>query len=169
MEGCRRRDRRAQKALYEMMAPMAMGVCMRYARSREDAQDVMQDGFVRVFERIGQLRDASSLGAWVNRVMVNESMRHSRHRWYQHHQLVENIEEVESLRMAEETYDMESIVLALQHLTASQRAVFNLIEVDGYSFKEASEMMHCTESNLRALLSRAKMNMREELSAENEK
>ena len=56
LSGCRKNNRQAQKALYDSFAPMAMGVCMRYAHSRAEAEDWLQDGFVRVFEKIGQVR-----------------------------------------------------------------------------------------------------------------
>ena len=55
VEGCRRRDAKAQRALYDAMAPMAMGVCMRYARDREQAMDILQDGFIKVYENISKL------------------------------------------------------------------------------------------------------------------
>lgn len=165
VEGCRKRNRKAQKELYETFAPMAMGVCLRYTRCREDACDVMQDGFVRVFERIGQVRDASSLGAWIGRVMVNMCLKHYRRHWRERHLPVDGVDVVVQPDV-DRHFEAEAIVAALQQLAPSQRAVFNLVEVDGYSIEEAASMLKCTESNVRALLSRAKVRLREELERE---
>ena len=93
VEECRRRDRRAMRRLYETTAPMAMGVCMRYCRNREEAQDVMQDGYVKVFERIGRLREPEKLMAWVYQLMVNECLNHLRDRME-----TVSLDEVKSLR-----------------------------------------------------------------------
>lgn len=162
VEGCRKRNRKVQKELYDTFAPMAMGVCMRYTRCREDACDVMQDGFVRVFERIGQVRDAASLGAWIYRVMVNESLKHYRRNRQELQLLLEDQDAVTAPEV-DDRFTAEAIVNALQRIAPSQRAAFNLVEVDGYSYDEAATMMKCTESNVRALLCRAKLRLREEL------
>ena len=80
VEDCRRRDREAMRRLYEATAPMALGVCMRYCGDRETAQDLMQDGYVRIFEGIGRLREPERLMAWVYQVMVNVCLTHCKWR-----------------------------------------------------------------------------------------
>ena len=160
IEGCRRHDRRAQRALYEVFAPMAMGVCMRYASDRDAAQDLLQDGFVRVFESIGQVRDPERLGAWVYRLMVNECLKHLRRRT----EMEVTLEEPqEGIQLPLDPFGMEEIVLALQQLPAAQRMAFNLVEVEGYTYAAAAETMKSSEVNVRALLSRAKGRLREML------
>ncbi len=156
--GCRRHDRRAQQALYDSLAPMAMGVCMRYMQSRAEAQDVMQDGFIKVFEKIGRLRDPESLPAWVRKVMVNECL--MRLREVEHHLLADDVQ-VEGVTLPLDPFATEEVVLALQRLAPAQRLAFNLVEVEGYTFEETADRMHSSEVNVRALLSRAKCRLRE--------
>ena len=160
VERCRKNDRRAQRDLYEAFAPMAMGVCMRYVKNREEAQDVMQEGWVRVFERIGQLKDPQQVGGWIYRVMVNVSLRH-----YQRLKARLDVvgEEMEMTTLDTDPFGMEEVVQAMQRLAPQQRVVFNLVEVEGYSYPEVAERLGCSEVNVRALLSRAKAGLREQL------
>ena len=146
VEGCRRRDRVAQRQLYDAMAPMAMGVCMRYVRNREEAQDLMQEGFVHVFEHLSQLREVEKLPAWVRKVMGVADR-------------------------AEQPLDPfadEEVVLALQQIAPQQQVVFNLVAVEEYSYDEAAKLLHCSEVNVRALYSRARHQLRELLTSNND-
>ena len=163
IEGCRRHDRKAQQALYEAMAPMAMGVCMRYANDRDEAQDLLQDGFVRVFERIGQMRDPERLAAWVYQLMLNVSLRHYHRKMRRKSIEMEAMEQEVTLPL--DPFANEEIVAALQRIAPAQRMAFNLVTVEGYSYADAAEKMNCSEVNVRALCSRAKMELRNLLKA----
>lgn len=160
VEGCRRHQRQAQRELYERLAPMAMGVCMRYVRNREEARDLVQDGFIRVFEHIGQLKDAEKTAAWVRSVMVNECLRHFRR---QRLPMAETEGGVDAAVWPADPFGSEEIVLALQRIAPQQQVVFNLVAVEEYSYKEAAQKLHCTEVNVRALYSRACAALRAEL------
>lgn len=161
LEGCRRHERRAQRALYDAFAPMAMGVCMRYATDRDDAQDLLQDGMVRVFEKIGQVRAPEGLGAWIYRLMVNECLQHlRRHPPTERGDWAGGDGVAMAVQLPDDPFAMEEIVLALQKLPPAQRLAFNLVEVEGYPFGESARMMKCSEANVRALLSRAKATLR---------
>ena len=157
LDGCRRNDRRAQKALYVEFAPMAMGVCMRYASDRDAAQDLMQDGFIRVFEHIGTVQQPQSLGAWIHRTMVNVCLRDFRRRKLQ---LTDITAAEDNTTLPLDPFAGQEIVLALQQLPPAQRTAFNLIEVEGYSYSEAAEQLRCSEVNLRSLVCRAKTELR---------
>lgn len=163
VEGCKRHERKAQKALYDMFAPMAMGICMRYVHSREAAQEVLQDGFVLVFDKIGRLREAEKVGAWIRRVMVNESLKYCNR--YERPLYTEEMagggEQVAG--SAFDPFGTEEVVAALQRLAPAQRVVFNLMEVEGYTYAEVAKELRCSEVNVRALLSRAKRSLREQL------
>lgn len=163
IEGCRRHDRRAQRELYDALAPMAMGVCMRFMRDRDEAQDVMQDGFVRVFENLGQLRDPQQAGAWAYRVMVNECLKYFRRR---ERPVYTDDVQVDVVQLPLDPFGTEEVVAALQQLAPAQRTAFNLVEVEGYSYEEVAKEMKCTEVNVRALLCRAKSRLKEILRKE---
>ena len=158
LEGCRRHDRKAQRALYDTFAPMAMGVCMRYTTDRDAAQDLLQDGFVRVFENIGRVKDAERLGGWIYRLMVNECLQH-----YRRQRLTVDTVTVEAdgVQPPLDPFATEEVVMALQQLPPAQRTAFNLLEVEGYTIEECAAQLRCSEVNLRALLSRAKARLRE--------
>ena len=77
-EGCRKRKPKAQKALYDTLAPRMLGVCLRYLRDREEAEHVMIGGFVKVFEKIEQYKGDGSFEGWIRRIMVNEALMYLR-------------------------------------------------------------------------------------------
>ena len=164
VEGCRHRDRRAQRALYDAFASMAMGVCMRFVPDREEARDLMQDGFIRVFERIGQVKDPQQVGGWIYKVMINVCIKHYRRQMRQV-SLVLTDEMVESgewkVGSGERCVGNEEVVEALHLLSPQRRVVFNLIAVEEYDYNEAAKELHCSEVNVRALYSRAKKELRE--------
>ncbi|MBP5342071.1 MAG: sigma-70 family RNA polymerase sigma factor [Bacteroidales bacterium] len=158
LEGCRRRNRQAQKALYDTFAPMAMGLCMRYARNRAEAEDWLQDGFVRVFEKIGQVRAPEQLGAWIYSVVMHVCIKQWRK---QRLPMAGDGEEPELAEFPTDPFANEEVVLALQQIAPQQRVVFNLMAVEEYSYQEAAHELKCSEANVRALYSRAKSRLRE--------
>lgn len=161
VEGCRRHDGAAQRALYDATAPMAMGVCMRYAASREEAQDMLQDGYVKVFERVGQLKDSKRLMSWVYSVMVNNAIQTCRHNRFE--RLASDMEPL-TKPLDLEPYLMQDIVAAMQQLSPRERLVFNLFTVEGYSVDEVAKRTRTTNVAVRVMLSRAREKMREALS-----
>ena len=169
VEGCRHHDRKAQRALYDAFAPMAMGVCMRYMHDREEARDLMQEGFIRVFERIGQVKEAAQLGGWIYRVMVNVCIKHYRRQmrrvkivlseqWSAVSDATQAVTQLNAEHSAQNT--SEAVVEALQKLAPQQRVVFNLIAVEEYDYAEAAKKLRCSEVNIRVLYSRAKKELR---------
>ncbi len=160
VDGCRRRNAKAQRALYDELAPMAAGICRRYSADRDEAKDMLQDGFVKVYERIGSLRDPQKLRSWVYNIMVNTCIQH--YRKARHTVLMEMDNEAKE-ETEELQYGMEDIVRALATLSAVQRIAFNLCCAEEYSYKDAAEQMGCSEGAVRVALSRARMNLRQYL------
>ena len=156
VEGCRRHDPKAQRALYDAVAEVSMGICMRYAEGRDNAQDMLQDGFVKVFERIGGLKDPDKLAAWVYGVMVHTCIDHQRTR----RQWQPISEECEPAELDTDPFAAEEIVAALQQLTPMPRTVFNLCEVEGYTLDEVAKRLKTSNLAVRVALSRAKEQLR---------
>ncbi|MBR1550183.1 MAG: sigma-70 family RNA polymerase sigma factor [Bacteroidales bacterium] len=152
VKDCRRRDREAMRRLYETTAPMALGVCMRYCHNRETAQDLMQEGYIKVFEHIGRLREPEKLMAWVRQLMVNECLNHLR----SHKETVslEELDEEPAVPPAD-PFTVEEVVRALQGLPERQRMVFNLLEVEGVAPKKVARRLKTNEQNVKVLFSRA--------------
>lgn len=158
VEGCRRRDAKAQRALYDATAPMAMGVCMRYAASRAEAQDMMQDGYVKVFEKIGTLHEPESVVSWIYTVMVNTCVQHCRKQ--RRETVVDDMEPLAG------SFDFDpcakqDLVAAMQQLTPRQRTVFNLFTIEGYSLNEVAERLKCSNVSVRVMLNRSRNIMKE--------
>ena len=148
-------DQLAFKQIYDQFAPQMMGVCMRYTSNREDAQEVLSEGFVRVYEYLHTLKNADTLPAWIYNIMVNTALNFLR----KHSVRMERIDDINEGLMPSidyDQYDVEYLLKAIQSLPDRYRIIFNLHEVEGYSFTEISERLKLTESNVRTLLCRAR-------------
>lgn len=147
-KGCLEGKREYQLALYKKFAPTMMSVCLRYTDSRNDAEDVMQEGFIKVFERIAQWQNTGALGGWIRTVMVNTALSHHRAhaKWNQttdvddQHQL--QAEEVSALGQMQ----AEELMKLIASMPIGYRTVFNLFAVEGFGHKEIAEMLGVTEN-----------------------
>lgn len=160
VEGCRYHNAQAQRALYDELAPMAMGICFRYSASRDEANDMLQDGFVKVYEKIGSLRDPQKLRSWVYNIMVNTCIQHYRR---SRNTVLKEMDEMVDEGWEEERYTMDDIVESMQTLSVAQRMAFNLCCVEEMPFGEAAKKMKCSEVNVRVLLYKARKRMRDYL------
>lgn len=160
VDGCRHRDAKAQRALYDELAPMAMGVCLRYCADRDEAQDLLQDGMVRIFEKIDTLQEPKKLRSWAYSIMVNRCVQHLRRS--RRERLTDELDSV-----AEESdlspFSMRDIVEALHQIDARQRLVFNLCAIEERSSDEVAALLGISAGNVRIMLHRARAVMREYL------
>lgn len=165
VEGCKHRKSDAQRALYEELSPMVFGVCLRYADSRDDAKDMMQDAFVKVYERIGSLKDPSRLRVWTYNIAINTCIDAFRRR-----RMMPAAIDIGSLADEEEeplAYTMDEMVAALQQITSRQRMVFNMCCIEEMPADKVAERLGCTASNVRAVLCDARRNIRNILETKN--
>ena len=158
IQDCRRRNRKAMRRLYDLTAPMAMGVCMRYSHNRDTAQDLMQEGYIKVYEGLGTLNEPEKVMAWVYQVMVNECINYCKR-----NTSLEYLEDVgvEPVTFQADPFGIEEVVHNLQQLPPRQRAVFNMLEVEGLTVEEVAEQMKTPVTNVRTLMARARAKMRE--------
>jgi RNA polymerase sigma-70 factor (ECF subfamily) len=159
---CRHGDERACKRLYDEYAAPMLGVCLRYAGNRAVAQDMLSEGFIKVFTNLDKLRDVNTLGAWIRRVMVNTALNYLRDN--KEFPSVDDLNELElPCDIAYDRYDTEQLLKAIQQLPDNYRAVFNLYEVEGYSHDEIAKRLGLQNSNVRLILSRAKRTLQKTL------
>ena len=154
---CARGNVSAQEKLYRMFAPKMFGVCLRYAKDRSEAEDSLQDGFVKVFTNIKKFRHEGSFEGWIRRIMINVCL--GRYRKQQMMHPVEDITIYDSNGAAEDTLDKltsEEIMLLIRQLPPRYRMVFNLYVFDGMSHKEISQEMNITEGTSKSNLARAR-------------
>ena len=159
IEGCRQKNRKAQKRLYELHAPVMFGVCMRYVKNRQDAEDVMIEGFFKVMTNIHQFKGAGSFQGWIRRIMVNESLMFLR-KQHNFRMTVEvsNIE-IKSQVTIEDELSAQDIINLLEKLPTGYRTVFNLYVLEGYKHREIAEMLEISINTSKSQLILAKKRM----------
>ena len=164
IEGCRRNNRTAQKALFDRMAPKMLSVCRRYVRDRMEAEDVLVVSFTKVFERIGQFKGDGSFEGWVRRIVVNESLTFLRKNKSMYLETdLETVERESGSALTETGLEAEDLMRLIQELPAGYRMVFNLYAIDGFSHKEIAEQIGITESTSKSQLSRARTHLQARL------
>jgi len=155
--GCKANSQSAQRKLFEIFSRKAMGICSKYAASEYEAEEMMMDGFLKIYRNIGQYNDQYDFGGWFHRIMVNASIDYFR----KHHSRLEFVEikEAETSAFDDSKIDLlsvDEILEFVRKLSPVYRAVFSLHVIDGYNFKEIGEMLHIAESAVRSNLSKAK-------------
>jgi RNA polymerase sigma-70 factor (ECF subfamily) len=157
INGCLNKDRRIQEELYQRYAARMYAVCLRYCKNPEDAQDVLQDGFVKVFRGIQNYRGDGSFDGWLRRVIVNTAIEHYR-RSAKNIAVVDpqDVEIEDPSWHALQNLDEKDIIAMLQHLSEGYRLVFNMHVIEGYSHREIAEILGTTEGTSKSQLARAK-------------
>ena len=168
--GCAKGDRRSQQVIYEKFYTKMMGVCLRYASNKQEAQDLVHDGFLKVFEKISKYNYSGSFEGWIRRIMINTSIdyyRKNKNVFTKDNQDFANIEGEEPEQDVLSQLRTEDIMKAVQSLSPGYRAVFNLYVVEGYSHKEVSDELGISVGTSKSNLAKAKKNLRRLFTKEN--
>ncbi|MGL6266893.1 MAG: RNA polymerase sigma factor [Chitinophagaceae bacterium] len=146
-----------QETLYKMYAPKMFGVCLRYSGHQEDAQDILQEGFIKVYRNLVKFRREGSFEGWMRRIFVNTAIEHYRKsiNLYPVSESQENNVEDKEWN-AFEKLALKDLVKLIQTLSPGYRTVFNLYVVEGYTHREIAEMMGISEGTSKSQLARAK-------------
>lgn len=167
LDGCRRGEPAAQRALYDALAYRLMGVCLRYCPSRAEAEDALQNTFVKLFTRLDQYRGQGPFEAWARRVAVNTALttyHQSRQRGLQ--ATYEEAAEVASPEGSSlEQLEADDVLRLLHTLPPGYRTVLNLYAIEGYSHAEIAELLGISEGTSKSQLSRARRLLEERLLA----
>lgn len=163
---CKRQDPRAQRALYDQFKGKLMGICRRYAASREEAQDILQEVFIKVFARIDQLEEADKLPGWLTRIAINTAVN------YYHRRKRCDFTNLEGVPPAQDNYEMlltgvsdDYLIKAINALPDGCRIVFNLSIVEGYNHSEISTLLGISDSTSRSQLNYARTLLKQKLHA----
>lgn len=163
VEKCKAGERKAQEMLYKQFASKMMGVCLRYATDRMEAEDMLQNGFIRMFQKIGDYRGEGSFEGWVRRIMVHSAIEYYR----KHHKMMQvvAVEEGEADSavnpVAVANLDAKDLMRLIQNLSPGYRMVFNLYAIEGYSHREIAAIVGITEGASKSQLSRARSILKE--------
>jgi RNA polymerase sigma factor (sigma-70 family) len=166
ISGCLTEDRTAQNQLFSRFAPKMLGVCYRYVQTVTEAEDIMQDGFVKVFDNLKLFRKESSLETWITRIMVNASINHLRAtKKFKMETDLELVQETdESATYQLHHMDTEVLMKTIRQLPEGYRLVLNLFAIEGYSHKEIADHLGITESTSRSQFSRARQVLKQKIS-----
>ncbi|MBL7806270.1 MAG: RNA polymerase sigma factor [Saprospiraceae bacterium] len=162
IQACLKGDRLAQKQFFELFKGKMFALCLRYANSREDAEDILQDGFVKVFRDLGQYAGAGNFEGWVRKIFVNTALQHL-HR-QKRSPLITDLDgqdfpDETDPYMAEEP-PAKNMIRILQQLPVGFRTIFNLHVLEGYSHPEIAEIMGISVGTSKSQLLRAKAHFR---------
>ncbi len=166
IKGCIQGDRTMQEELYNRFAGKMYAVCLRYSGNTDDARDLLQEGFIKVYRNLHRFRAEGSFEGWVRRVFVNSSIEHFRKKSIQ---LVHAGEKEESLAEKDNVSALDNlaerdIIRLISELSPGYRTVFNLYVIEGYSHKEISEQLGISEGTSKSQLARARSILQKKVS-----
>lgn len=169
---CLKGNRKAQKEIYQLYYGKMMSVCCRYCNNKDDAKDLLQDGFLKVFNNLNKYEFKGSLEGWIRRIMVNTAIDYYRkskdvHFVNDEEGYILDNNNAESADTIYSTFGVEIIMEAIQELTPVYKTVFNLYVMEGYSHKEIAEELKINEGTSKSNLAKAKRNLRDLLENKN--
>lgn len=165
VSGCLKGESNAQKALYEKFKIQLFRVCLRYAKDRTEAEDMLQDGFIKIFTDLHQFSFQGPLGAWMRRVVVNVALQHIRkNKCLQMNEELENIaDDYQADADVFSNLNLKTLTKLIQKLPDGYRVVFNMYVIEGYSHKEIAEQLNIEVNTSKSQLSKAKATLRKML------
>lgn len=166
IEGCLKKEHKSQYKLYQMFYKNMTMVCLRYAKDREEANDLVQEGFIKVFKNLTRYEFKGSFEGWMRRIFVNNAIDNIRRKKKDHLLLGED-EKLDSFAVfdldpleKQGELDPKIVMEAIQKLTPAYKAVFSLYVIEDYSHKEIAEMLGVSVGTSKSNLAKAKQNLR---------
>ncbi|MEI6820872.1 MAG: RNA polymerase sigma factor [Bacteroidota bacterium] len=158
IKGCLKGDKIAQKALYDKYSAKMFGVCLRYLKNIDEAEDALQDGFIRIYGNIDTYNFKGSFDGWIRRIIVNATINYHnynlKHRFHVDYSEIEN-SEIET-NLTNDVYSAEALLSLIRSLPEGYKQIFNLYEIDGYSHKEIAKMLGISINTSKSQLMKAK-------------
>jgi RNA polymerase sigma factor (sigma-70 family) len=162
LSGCLKGDREAQRKLYKLFFGYAMSICLRYSKDAEEAREVLNDGFLKVFTKLDHYDPQRSLKGWIRRIMINTALDNYRHN-LKHYYLLD----IKTAEPAAEPFDVlqqinyDYLVRLVQKLSPAYRTVFSLHVIDGHTHEEIAEMLGISIGTSKSNLSKARAHLKE--------
>ncbi len=166
IEGCARHERKAQSVLYDKYSRFLLGVCLRYALDKSEAEDILQDSFLKIYFNIKDFSGTGSFIGWLRKVTVNTAITHyHKNLKFRYHIEIEDYVSTETgvASFEEDFFTSDELYRVLNELPAGYRMVFNLYAVEGYKHKEIAEMLGIDTNTSKSQYSRAKAVIRAKL------
>lgn len=162
---CQEQNRKAQEEIYLEFSPVLFSICLRYAENYEDAQDIFQEGFIHIFNKISQFKFEGSFEGWMKRIMVNLNLEKLKKRNNLPFEDYENviITDEEDNNEVEQNFDYQQLLEAIHNLPPQYRQVFNLYIFEEYSHQKIAEMLSISVGTSKSNLSRARNLLKQKL------
>ena len=164
---CLRKEKRAQKILFDRYAPILLGVCRRYSVDLAEAEDMMQEGFLKIFLNLKSYSEKGPLINWMKKIMVNTAITYYHKNYkHRHHFDVEEpqVSGLFTFENFDSDYTREELLIVIENLPPGYKMVFNLYAIEGYKHHEIAEMMNIDVNTSKSQYSRARNLLRENLS-----
>lgn len=162
IKGCLNHERTAQRQLYESLSGRMYVVCLRYAQTTAEAEDILQESFIKVFEKISTFRQECPLTAWVKRIVINTALNHVRGR-PPVDEFVEAIsieDSIEDEHSSLASLHLKELLELIQRLPQGCQTIFNLYAIEGYQHNEIAKMLNLSEGTSKSQYARARMLLR---------
>jgi len=159
VEKCKAYDKKAQKELYDVYSSVLFGVCLRYSNSRADAEDILQEGFIKVFTKINYYTGKGSFEGWMRRIIVNTAISHyHKNKKYKENYDIDEIKEtdVEGANFDTVDFTKEELFSVINKLPDGYKIIFSLYAIEGYKHKEIAKRLNISENTSKSQYSRAK-------------
>lgn len=171
IKDCIKEDRKAQKKLYDLFASRMLMVSLRYSKSMMEAEDILQEAFIKVFSNLKNLRQTTNLPAWIKRIVINTALNYQRGKLYLYPMVdVGNVKLSYGENVAFSHFRQDELLKMIQDLPLGCQVIFNLFAIEGYTHKEIAEKLKISEGTSKSQYSRARillMNKLEEGSNDN--
>lgn len=162
IRACRTNDPRAQRTLFKQYFGYAKSICLRYTSSREEAEDVLNEGFLKVFQHLDRFDESQSFKAWLRTILVNTAISHyRRNQPFDQHSSLESGEQVPFNDDIVEQMAADDILALVQQLSPTYRTVFMMHVVDGYSLREIADQLSHNEATVRSNYARARQKLQQ--------
>lgn len=166
IEGCVRGEKRAQDSLYKKYASLLYGICLRYAKNKMEAEDVLQEVFVKIYNNIHTYHNDGSFEGWLRRIAVNTSI--TQYRKNLKHAYQEDVDDLvksknDPIEVEDLEFTAEEMMLCINRLPSGYKTVFNLYVIEGFMHKEIADMLEIDVNTSKSQLSRAKTYLQREL------
>ena len=160
---CRKGDLNAQKQIYDLVATKLFSICLKYSRNYQEAQDNLQDSFIKIFDSIEKFKFKGSFEGWCKRITINTAL--ARYRKNDVYELFneDQLAEQEAVIEENETISLQFLLEIVQQLPNRYRLVFNLYVLDGYSHKEIAKLLEITEGTSKSNLARARKILKDKI------
>jgi RNA polymerase sigma factor (sigma-70 family) len=153
IKGCLAQNPKSQKALFDTFAPTMYAICYRYAKNSDQAKDLLQEGFIKVYTKLGEFKFEGSFEGWLKRIFINHALEYIRKEIRQPDMVnLEDSHELSSTTIQFHELDTQKIMAQIQKLPTGYRTVINLFIIEGYSHKEIAEMLGISESTSKTQL-----------------